>query len=51
MKKKSILERIENVLNDANYSAYFEENLKIINEREMFATENEQSKTYRPTDW
>jgi len=46
--KKSILERIENVLNDVNYSVYFEENLKIINEREMFATENEQSKTYRP---
>lgn len=46
--KTSILERIENVLNDANYSIYFTENLKIINEREMFATENEQSKTYRP---
>ncbi|GGG54638.1 UvrD-helicase domain-containing protein [Epilithonimonas arachidiradicis] len=46
--QKSILERIENVLNDVNYSVYFEENLKIINEREMFATENEQSKTYRP---
>ena len=46
--KTSILERIENVLNDANYSDYFAENLKIINEREMFATENEQSKTYRP---
>ena len=46
--KTSILERIENVLNDANYSVYFTENLKIINEREMFATENEQTKTYRP---
>ncbi len=46
--KTSILERIGNVLNDANYSVYFTENLKIINEREMFATENEQSKTYRP---
>lgn len=46
--KTSILDRIENVLNDANYSVYFTENLKIINEREMFATENEQSKTYRP---
>lgn len=46
--KTSILERIENVLNDVNYSDYFAENLKIINEREMFATENEQSKTYRP---
>ena len=46
--KKSILERIENVLNDVNYSVYFEDHLKIINEREMFATENEQSKTYRP---
>lgn len=46
--KKSILERIENVLTDTNYSAYFEDHLKIINEREMFATENEQSKTYRP---
>lgn len=46
--KTSILERIENVLNDANYSDYFAENLKIINEREMFTTENEQTKTYRP---
>lgn len=46
--KTSILERIENVLTDANYSVYFTENLKIINEREMFAIENEQSKTYRP---
>ena len=46
--KTSILERIENVLNNANYATYFEDNLKIINEREMFATENEQSKTYRP---
>jgi len=46
--KTSILERIENVLNDANYATYFEDNLKIINEREMFATENEQSKIYRP---
>jgi len=44
----SILERIENVLNDTNYSVYFADHLKIINEREMFATENEQSKTYRP---
>lgn len=46
--KQSILERIENVLNDKNYSTYFEENLKIINEREMFATEKETTKTYRP---
>ena len=44
----SILERIENVLNDTNYSVYFADHLKIINEREMFARENEQSKTYRP---
>ena len=46
--KTSILERIEKVLNDINYSAYFADHLKIINEREMLATENEQSKTYRP---
>ena len=46
--KTSILERIETVLNDINYSAYFADHLKIINEREMLATENEQSKTYRP---
>lgn len=46
--QKSILERIENVLTDSNYSSYFKENLKIINEREMFAIENDQSKTYRP---
>ncbi|MDP9956523.1 ATP-dependent exoDNAse (exonuclease V) beta subunit [Epilithonimonas hungarica] len=46
--KQSILERIETVLNNENYSAYFEDHLKIINEREMFATENETSKTYRP---
>ncbi|WP_312766609.1 UvrD-helicase domain-containing protein [Epilithonimonas sp.] len=46
--KRSILERIENVLNHKDYSGYFEDDLKIINEREMFSTENEQSKTYRP---
>jgi len=46
--KTSILERIETVINDINYSAYFADHLKIINEREMLATENEQSKTYRP---
>lgn len=46
--KTSILERIENVLDDANYSDYFAENLKIINEREMFTTEDGQTKTYRP---
>jgi len=46
--KTTILERIENVLNNINYSAYFADHLKIINEREMFTTENEQSKTYRP---
>ncbi len=46
--KHAILERIESVLNNENYSAYFEANLKIINEREMFAMENETSKTYRP---
>ena len=46
--KTSILERIKSVLNNDKYSNYFEENLKIINEREMFATENEQTKTYRP---
>ncbi len=46
--KTSILERIESVLNNDNYSNYFEENLKIINEREMLAIENETSKTYRP---
>jgi ATP-dependent exoDNAse (exonuclease V) beta subunit len=46
--KTAILERIETVLNDNNYSNYFAEDLKIINEREMLATESEQSKTYRP---
>lgn len=46
--KISIFERIESVLNNDNYSNYFEENLKIINEREMLAIENETSKTYRP---
>ncbi len=46
--KTSILERIKTVLSDNNYSNYFAENLKIINEREMLATENRQSKTYRP---
>ncbi len=46
--KESILERIEKVLNDVNYSAYFADHLKVINEREMLATENEHSKTYRP---
>lgn len=46
--KESILERIEKVLNDINYSTYFADYLKVINEREMLATENEHSKTYRP---
>ncbi|WP_312825071.1 UvrD-helicase domain-containing protein [Epilithonimonas sp.] len=46
--KTSIFERIESVLNNDNYSVYFEANLKIINEREMLAIENETSKTYRP---
>ncbi len=46
--KKSILERIDSVLNDENYATYFQENLKIINEREMLAAENGELKTYRP---
>ncbi|MPS73508.1 MAG: DNA helicase UvrD [Chryseobacterium sp.] len=46
--KQSILGRIEAILNHKDHSGYFEEDLKIINEREMFATENETSKTYRP---
>ncbi|SHK01371.1 UvrD-helicase domain-containing protein [Epilithonimonas mollis] len=46
--KISIWERIENILNNKDYSNYFTENLKIINEREMLVTENDQSKTYRP---
>lgn len=46
--KISIFERIESVLNNDKYSNYFEENLKIFNEREMLAIENETSKTYRP---
>ncbi|QIY83629.1 UvrD-helicase domain-containing protein [Chryseobacterium sp. NEB161] len=46
--KQSILMRIESVLHQKEYAAYFEENLKIINERELFATEDGSSKTYRP---
>ncbi len=46
--KSSILERIGNILNNENYSGYFGDHLKIINEREMFARENDASKTYRP---
>lgn len=46
--KISISERIENIINNENYSSYFEENQIVINEREMFVTENSKSKTYRP---
>lgn len=46
--KHSILEKIETVLNNENYATYFQENLKIINEREMLAAENGELKTYRP---
>ena len=46
--KTSILERIENIINDKNYSSYFEENLIIINERDMLSVEDGTSKTYRP---
>jgi superfamily I DNA/RNA helicase len=46
--KTSIWKRIETILNNKDYANYFTENLKIINEREMLVTENDQSKTYRP---
>lgn len=46
--KKSILERIENIINDDNYASYFNENLIIINERDMLSLEDGISKTYRP---
>lgn len=46
--KTSILARIDAVLNDVRYADYFKEGLKIINEREMFATENDAIKNYRP---
>ncbi len=46
--KASILERIDGVLNNENYADYFQENLRIINEREMLAAENGELRTYRP---
>lgn len=46
--KTSILERIENIINDNNYASYFAENLTIINERDMLSEEDGKSKTYRP---
>ncbi|MCG2794049.1 MAG: UvrD-helicase domain-containing protein [Weeksellaceae bacterium] len=46
--KTSILERIENILNDENFASYFADNLTIINERDLLATEDGVSKTYRP---
>ena len=46
--KQTILQRIEAVLHQEEYAAYFEDNLKIINEREMLVTESGNSKTYRP---
>lgn len=46
--KTSILERIENILTDGNYASYFDENLTIINERDMLSMEDGTSKTYRP---
>ena len=46
--KKSILERIDIILNNDNYSSYFDEYLNIINERDMLSVEDGTSKTYRP---
>ena len=46
--KASILERIENTVNNPDYASYFEENLIIINERDMLSLEDGNSKTYRP---
>ncbi len=46
--KASILERIENTVNNPDYTSYFEENLIIINERDMLSLEDGNSKTYRP---
>ncbi len=46
--KTSIFEKIEIILNNENYASYFDENLTIINERDMLSMENGASKTYRP---
>ena len=46
--KTAILERIETILLNADYRSYFDENLTIINERDMLSLEDGASKTYRP---
>ncbi|RRQ47032.1 UvrD-helicase domain-containing protein [Chryseobacterium sp. SC28] len=46
--QKSILQRIETILNDSRFASYFADNLTIINERDLLATEDGVSKTYRP---
>ena len=43
-----ISERILNVIRNEEYSAYFAENLKIINEKEVMISENGKTKFYRP---
>lgn len=45
--KAEIVERLLKVIRDEKYSKYFDESLKIINEKEIMITENGESEIYR----
>lgn len=45
--KNEIVERLLKVLRDEKYAQYFDETLKVINEKEMMITENGNTETYR----
>lgn len=45
--KTEIVERLLKVIRDENYSKYFDESLKVINEKEIIISENGESETYR----
>lgn len=45
--KSEIVERLLKVIRDERYSKYFDESLKVINEKEIMISENGESETYR----
>lgn len=46
--KREISDRIFTIINDESFSKYFQENQKVINEREIMITENGNTNLYRP---
>lgn len=46
--KVEIVDRILNVIRDENYSKYFDENLSVINEKEIMISENGETEIFRP---